>query len=180
MIQANHQTTLNLDEVFEALQRPLALIDDQQRRDEMQHFLDAARIHQERAIFDLISDIVARVNEAAPDTRVRLEYRSRQLHLAVDSNTVSEEDAADPMMRMDGDLEKVTIRLPKALKEQIDQAAGERGVSLNSWYVRTLARAIFRQMRGHRGDDAHREPAFAWPGRRGRRRRGESSPGGRA
>ena len=172
MIQATSQLSLNLDPVFDALQRPLALIDDPQRRDDMQRFIDAARVHQERALFDLLSDVTARINEASGETRVRLEYQSGHLHLAVDSNTVNEEDAADPMMRMDGDLEKVTIRLPRPLKEHIDQAADERGVSLNSWYVRALARAVFHHMRGGRRDGDQTE----WASRGGRRRRGGRMP----
>src|SRR6476620_11698821 len=130
MTTTQSQHTIQTDEVFDALQRPLALIDDPQRREDMQRFIDAARIHQERAVFDLISDIVARVNEASGDTRVRLEYQARQLHLTVDANQPAE-DTGDPLTRMDGDLDKVTIRLPSALKDLIDRVAADRGISLN-------------------------------------------------
>jgi uncharacterized protein (DUF1778 family) len=43
-------------------------------------------------------------------------------------------------------VEKVTIRLPAELKELIAQAANLRGVSVNTWYVRELARTISRQV----------------------------------
>jgi hypothetical protein len=147
MTQAQSHYAINIDEVFDSLQRPLALVEDQQRREDMQRFLDAARIHQERAVVDLISDMVAKVNEASGDTRVRLEYQAREFRLAVETNT-PEPDTGDPMTRMDGDLEKVTIRLPKILKDRIDQAVSERGTSLNSWYVRGLARSVAHHTRG--------------------------------
>ena len=178
MMQSKSHFTVNLDPALDALQGPLALIDDQQRREEMRRFVDAARVHQERALFDLVSDVVAGINEATGETRVRLEYQAGHLHIAVDSNTVHEDDAADPMTRMDGDLEKVTIRLPRPLKEHIDRAADERGVSLNSWYVRALARAVFHYMRGSRREG--RAEASARPDHRGRRRRGETRSGGPA
>jgi len=171
------QHTIQTDEVFEALQRPLALIDDPQRREDMQRFIDAARIHQERAVFDLISDIVARVNEASGDTRVRLEYQARQFHLTVDASQPAE-DTGDPLMRMDGDLDKVTIRLPRALKDLIDRVAADRGVSLNSWYVRTLARGVAHQTRGSRADWP-REAVAGGRGRRGRGRFGGRDAGER-
>jgi plasmid stabilization system protein ParE len=46
----------------------------------------------------------------------------------------------------DSDLEKVTLRLPKELKELIDMAAGRYGISANNWYVRELSRTIARQV----------------------------------
>ena len=183
MINAQSHHALNLDEVFAALQRPLDLIEDPQRRDEMQRFLDAARVHQERAVFDLLSDLIGADNEASTETRFALTYEARQLRLAAESNSAGEE-TLDPMVRMDGDLEKVTIRLPKPLKQQIDQAAADRGVSLNGWYVEALARSAFHQMRRRMRREAGRDAASAWGqptfprgGRRGGRRRGGQDAG---
>ena len=122
MTQSQSHYAINIDEVFDSLKGPLALIEDSQRRDDMQRFLDAARIYQERAVVDLISDIVARVNEASGETRVRLEYQAREFRLAVEANT-PEPDTGDPMTRMDGDVEKVTIRLPKQLKDRLPMSA---------------------------------------------------------
>ena len=68
MTTAQSHHVINIDEVFDSLKQPLALIEDSQRRDEMQRFIETARVHQERAVFDLISDIVARVNEASGET----------------------------------------------------------------------------------------------------------------
>src|SRR4051812_41662347 len=167
MTQAQSQHTINIDEVFESLKGPLALMEDSQRRDQMQRFLDTARVYQERAVVDLISDVVAKVNEASGETRVRLEYQAREFRLSVETNT-PEPETGDPMTRMDGDVEKVTIRLPKQLKDLIDQAVSDRGTSLNSWYVRPLARGAAHEMRHRRPEGAHRGPPM---GRGGRGRR---------
>lgn len=169
MAQArSHQVQLNLEDVFNSLQLPLALVTDQRLREEIEHFLSAARPHQERALVDVLSDIAATINEAATETQVRVEYRSRQLYLTVESKA-GEEDTADPLVRMDGELDKVTIRLPAPLKQSIDEAANARGVSLNSWYVRALARAVERQ-RTRRGQQP--DTLESRPGRRGRRGHG--------
>jgi uncharacterized protein (DUF1778 family) len=66
-------------------------------------------------------------------------------------------------------MEKVTIRLPRELKDLIDHAATMSGRSANSWYIRNLASAIrdsmrerergFRPGRGPRW--GHRPPGFA-------------------
>ena len=66
----------------------------------------------------------------------------------------------------------MTIRLPKPLKDLIDKVADERGVSLNSWYVRTLARGVAHQMRGVRGEAPGVSPFEGRGGRRGRGRFG--------
>ena len=162
---------LDLGPVFEALEHPLALIDDERRRDEARLLFEASRLHQERAIIDLLSEVIAKVNESASDIRIRLEYGSRRFHIAVDSVNGSEEPS-DPMVRMDGDLEKVTIRLPKLLKESIDEAVAEQGVSLNSWYVRSLARSVFHQSRRRRSEGPDGERPHGRYGGRGRRRGG--------
>ncbi|QFG69372.1 toxin-antitoxin system HicB family antitoxin [Ornithinimicrobium pratense] len=42
----------------------------------------------------------------------------------------------------DGETARVTVRLPQALKGQLDRLAAEAEVSLNTWIVQTLRRAI--------------------------------------
>jgi hypothetical protein len=44
----------------------------------------------------------------------------------------------------EGDLEKITIRVPHDLKSMIDRLASGEGVSANSWYIRELARTLRR------------------------------------
>ena len=148
---------IDFGHVFEALERPLALIDDPERRGVFQRYVDSARVHLERAIFDLLSSAVEAVNEAGGNVRTRLEYQAGGLHLVVEP--VAEEAAAeqDHVFNIDDEVEKVTIRIPGELKELISQAANLRGVSINSWYIRELARAVRDISREMRQDERQGE-----------------------
>jgi hypothetical protein len=43
---------------------------------------------------------------------------------------------------MEGDVEKITIRIPAELKDLAQQAASKAGTSANTWFVKALARAV--------------------------------------
>jgi hypothetical protein len=155
---------INLSPIFEALEQPLGLVDDPERRAEMKRIADAGRIYQERAIYDLLSEVVTAFNEAGSGARVRLEYESGGVHLAVEAES---DDEAVPVLPMSGEMERVTVRLPAGLKAMIDEAASLRGLSVNSWYVRALARAAMRQLHGELPGQPRGSHRGGW-GRRGR------------
>ncbi len=159
MTQAEDQHELDLGAVFAALERPLALVDSPERRAEIRRFIEAARIHLERAIFDLLSKIVESINEAS-GANAHLRYEGGVLRLVVESREPPEPEA-EPIFTADVDMEKVTIRLPKDLKDLIDQAANLRGSSANAWYIQELGRSIARFIR----EEARREDVQRRPGR---------------
>ncbi len=163
MMTLNRQRTeVNLDSIFEAALGPLDLVDSPEKRSDLERFLAYSRVHQERAIVNVLSEIAATVNEAGGGTRLRLEHEGGRLYIAVDTEGEGSEEAAFPS---DGEIERVTLRLPARLKQLADQAAGVRGVSTNTWYIRTLARSLVHQMRG----EAARGHRGALTGRRDRR-----------
>jgi hypothetical protein len=49
-------------------------------------------------------------------------------------------EAAEPPVAEDGLTARITLRLPEALKRELEVAASREGVSLNSWLVRVLQR----------------------------------------
>ncbi len=155
MTQAQRQQKeINLGGVFEALERPLGLVDNPDRRADMQRFVEAARVHLERAIFDVLSEVTTSVNDAGTGANARLEYQGGRLFLVVEPAAEPENGPeSERLFTVEGDVEKVTIRLPAELKDLISQAANLRGVSLNSWYVRELARTISRQVRDQVRDE---------------------------
>lgn len=55
---------------------------------------------------------------------------------------VEEERRAAPEAAEDGHTARITLRLPEALKRSIEAAASSEGVSINTWLVRALARAV--------------------------------------
>jgi hypothetical protein len=159
MTQAqSQQREIDLAPVFAALERPLALVDNPERRSDMQRFVEAARVHLERAIFDLLSEVTTAVNEAGAGARARLEYQGGKLFLVVQP-AVEEENGGpqEPLFSVEGDMEKVTIRIPSELKDLISQAANLRGISVNNWYVRELGRTISRQVREQVREEQRRE-----------------------
>jgi predicted HicB family RNase H-like nuclease len=152
---------------------PIALMDDKSR-ETVEAFIATARVHQERAIIDVLSELTAIVNADATDTAIHLEYESKQLVLAIDHFNTAE---TDELARMNGDPEKITIRLPAQLKEGIDQAANARGVSLNTWCLWTLATALSRHQRRQLAGQTSPLPE-GHRGRRGRRRDARLQEGG--
>ena len=110
---------------------------------------------------------------AAAGCAARLQYEGGALTLVIEASATAARPGdtepapeAEPGFAFQGDTEKVTIRLPRELKELIDNAADLGGVSANSWYLRELARTVAREMR--RGF-AREGPAPPWQ-QRGRRR----------
>jgi hypothetical protein len=161
MTANNRRTNIDFAPLLAALEQPLQLVGESQLREQIQAYIGAAGPHVERAAFDLLSQAVSAVNDANPDQRARLEYADGKLFVSVEPAP----DAEPETSFNDSDLEKVTLRLPRELKELIDMAAGRHGISANNWYVRELSRTIARGVR-----DSLRESTGE--GRRQGRRRG--------
>src|SRR5688572_285417 len=114
------------DPVFDALKSPLGLVDDDARRQALERYVEAARMPLDRAVFDLLADLTAAIDErVAPRYRVRLAYRAGALDLEIDeSEAPAQQDTAAEVewTGADGEMEKVTIRIPSGLKEMVSQA----------------------------------------------------------
>lgn len=127
--------------VFDALKQPLALIDNDDRRRAIETYIEAARTPLERAVYDLMSQVAQAVDEkVAAHYRVRLAYRSAGLAVEVDERTGNGD--APEYSALEGDVEKITIRIPAELKDLAQQAASKAGTSANTWFIKALARAV--------------------------------------
>lgn len=158
---------ISTDAIFDALKQPLALVEDDDRRRALERYVDAARIPLERAVFDLLSAVVDEINAAIKDRyEARLTYRPGGLSLEVRPTG----GAGEPEIAWslgEGEVEKITIRIPAELKDLVVQAATRAGTSLNSWFVRTLAQAI-RDVERH-AERTPPQPPPERPGRQGSR-----------
>ena len=154
MTSESRRTRIDFDPLLAGLEQPLQLVSDPQRRDELRVYVNAARPHVERAAFDVMSQLVIAFNDANPELRARLEYASGGLQLALEP---APEEPEPETSFNDSDLEKVTLRLPRELKELIDRAAGRHGISANNWYVRELSRTIARHLHESIRQSAHEE-----------------------
>src|SRR3954471_24896492 len=168
---SQRRTSLDLGSLLTGLEQPLQLIDNPQRRLEMQAYVSAARPQVERAAFDLISGVVAAFNDANRESQAKLEYDITGLHLVIEP--LNEGPTPEASFN-DSDPERVTLRLPKELKDLIDSLASKHGMSSNNWYVRELSR-IIRRSAGDSVRDEARDDARS--GRRGYRARSSKLKG---
>jgi len=132
---------LRTEPVFDALKQPLALIESDERRRQIEAYLEAARVPLERSVFDLMSQLVQAVDEKTGDHyRIRLAYRPGGLGLEIEEKV--QDGDAERWSTLEGDVEKITIRIPAELKDLAQQAAARAGTSANSWFVKALGRAL--------------------------------------
>jgi hypothetical protein len=151
---------LNIEPVFDALKQPLALVESDERRRQIEAYLETARVPLERAVYDLMSQLVHAVDEKTGDHfRIRLAYRPGGLGLEIEEKV--QDGDAERWSALEGDVEKITIRIPGELKDLAQQAAARAGTSANSWFVKALARAL-------RNTEVQREPR-EWRDERQRR-----------
>ncbi|HLF78629.1 MAG TPA: hypothetical protein VJB57_14200 [Dehalococcoidia bacterium] len=143
---SERRTQLDLTGLLSGLEQPLELIDSPQRKQELTAYVNAARRHVERAAFDLLSDVVAAFNDGARERRARLEYAAGSLELVVEPISEPVNDTGSGPTFSDTDQERVTLRLPKELKDLIDGLASRHGISANNWYVQELSRVIRRNV----------------------------------
>lgn len=134
-------TELHTEPVFDALKQPLALIESDERRRAIETYVEAARLPLERAIYDLMSQLAQAVDERiGSHYRVRLAYRPGGLAVEVDEKAGNGDEAH--WSATEGDVEKITIRIPAELKDLAQQAASKAGTSANTWFIKALARAV--------------------------------------
>ncbi len=132
---------LRTEPVFDALKQPLALIESDDRRRQIEAYLDAARVPLERAIHDLMSQLIETIDEKTSERyRLRLAYRPGGLGLEIEEKVQGGD--SEQWSVLEGDVEKITIRIPGELKDLATQAAARAGTSANSWFIKALARAL--------------------------------------
>jgi len=133
---------LRTESVFDALKQPLALVESDERRRAIEAYIEAARVPLERAVHDLLSELARTVDARVGDHyRIRLAYSPEGLTVEVDER-VQQQGEETGWATMEGDVEKITIRIPAELKDLATQAAARAGTSANTWFIKALARAL--------------------------------------
>jgi hypothetical protein len=80
------------------------------------------------------------LSDAAAEITTRL--RGREADLVVTRAAPPEAPVPAPAPAMDGgDLTRLTLRMPEALKNHVEQAAAAEGISVNAWLVRAVTAA---------------------------------------
>jgi hypothetical protein len=87
-------------------------------------------------LLDLLAQAALDLSERLPSGHVEVRLAGREPELVyVDVEPEAGASAEDLSAR-------ITLRLPESLKGQVESAAAREGVSVNTWLVRALARAV--------------------------------------
>jgi hypothetical protein len=104
-------------------------------------------------LLDALGDAAAEITAELAPGSVELRLRGREPSFAVtlppaepDSGPPSRapspvDDGTAADVEGDGELARINLRLPKALKDRVERAATSDGLSINAWLVRAVAAA---------------------------------------
>ncbi|BCJ56441.1 hypothetical protein Asp14428_79160 [Actinoplanes sp. NBRC 14428] len=104
------------------------------------HALEAsARLALLQALSDATAEITTKLHGPVVDVRLR----GREADLVVSHAPVEPppDPPPAPPAAESGDLARLTLRMPEALKAHVEQAAAAEGISVNAWLVRAVAAA---------------------------------------
>ena len=166
-------TEFTTESIFQSLKSLLAVVDNEERRKQIEGYIEAARPQLERAVFDLLSKFAEALNEqVGAHYKINLSYRAGLLDVEVRPVETGEAREDVVWSLAEGDVEKITLRIPAELKELATEAAAKASLSANSWFLRMLARSLRESEMPEPPDERTRRH-----GRHGRE--GRRGPGGR-
>ncbi|GAA1096538.1 histidine kinase [Tsukamurella spumae] len=95
-------------------------------------------------LLDALSAAAAEITRDLAPGSVDLRLRSREVDFVVAAPRAEPDEAAPSggVEFDDASTSRTTLRLPDALKTQVDQSAAAEGVSVNTWLVRAVAAAL--------------------------------------
>jgi hypothetical protein len=134
---------LRTDPLHAAFDLTLALVDDEEQRDLLARVLAAGRPAVDKAAYEVVREVVAGINEDLGDAaRIELTYTPDGVTVLV-TQTEPDMDSED-LAAMSDEVERLTLRLPAEVKDLAASIAADAAVSLNTWIVRSVVRALER------------------------------------
>jgi hypothetical protein len=134
---------MDLEPYLETLRRDLAATaapggpDVARAADLLTSALDASvRLCLLEVLSDAADEITARLASATVEVRLR----GGQADFVVTPADVTPTPSVAPL-EPSGDVARITLRLPESLKDTVERAAGDEGVSVNTWLVRAVQAA---------------------------------------
>ncbi|MFG1996273.1 hypothetical protein ACGFJ7_40485 [Actinoplanes sp. NPDC048988] len=95
------------------------------------------------ALLEALADAAAEITTRLRDATVEVRLRGREADLVVTQHADFTPPAAPPPPPVDGgDLTRLTLRMPEALKTHVEQTAAAEGISVNAWLVRAVTAAV--------------------------------------
>jgi hypothetical protein len=129
---------------IEALQNDLAemaALGDEATAQAAQRLGLALRSSAGLRILDALSEAALELSAQLPSGHVEVRLSGQDPQLVF----VEEEGAAPAPTDEEGVTARITLRLPESLKATVELVAGREGVSINTWLIRALARAVSAQ-----------------------------------
>lgn len=102
------------------------------------------------ALLEALSDAAAEITTRLRDASVEVRLRGREADLVVQHDPVVAHiaapagPAAEAAVLDGGDLARLTLRMPEALKTHVEQIAAAEGISVNAWLVRAVTASVNR------------------------------------
>jgi hypothetical protein len=125
---------------IEALQSDLAEIaalGDEATAQAAQRLSLALRSSVGLRMLDALTEAALELSAQIPTGHVEVRLAGQDPTLVFVAEQEAEPPAAD-----DDQSARITLRLPESLKARVDTAAAREGVSVNTWLVRALSRAV--------------------------------------
>ena len=126
---------------IEALQSDLAEIaalGDEATAQAAQRLSLALRSSVGLRMLDALTEAALELSAQIPSGHVEVRLSGQDPTLVF----VGEQQAEPPAVAEDDQSARITLRLPESLKARLDAAAAREGVSVNTWLVRALSRAV--------------------------------------
>jgi hypothetical protein len=126
---------------IEALQSDLAEIaalGDEATAQAAQRLSLALRSSVGLRMLDALTEAALELSAQIPSGHVEVRLAGQDPTLVF----VGEQQAEAPAVAEDDQSARITLRLPESLKARLDAAAAREGVSVNTWLVRALSRAV--------------------------------------
>ena len=94
-------------------------------------------------LLEALSDAAAEITTKLSSANVEVRLRGREAQFVVDERDVTSTRAEPaPAVDVEGDVARITLRLPESLKEAVEAAAAAASISVNAWLVRAITAAV--------------------------------------
>jgi HicB family len=131
---------VQLDSHIQAIQQDLANtagLGDEAISQAAQRLIETLGSTLHLRLLDLLGEATLEISGQLGSGRVEVRLAGREPELVVVMEEASDTVQVAPGEEYSG---RITLRLPESLKNAIEAAAAEDGISTNAWLVRTLAR----------------------------------------
>jgi hypothetical protein len=138
---------MQLDSHIEAIQEDLAAtagLGDEATAQAAQRLSEALASTLHLRLLDLLGEAVLEISGQLGSGRVEIRLAGREPELVVVMEDTSDRIPLATGEELSG---RITLRLPESLKNGVEAAAAQEGISTNAWLVRSIARMLDRPVR---------------------------------